>query len=122
MEESMTEKRYYVDVNEAIIDSKTRRQYTGVEDIADKLNELYTSNLAQGEIISKQIEQIEALENDYFSIRDIASELKKENEQLKQQLAHHTRMHEWFRNEAYLLQNKLDNREDEIRRLKGDVE
>ena len=48
--------------------------------------------------------------------------LEKENEQLKQQLAHHTRMHEWFRNEAYLLQNKLDNREDEIRKLKGDVE
>ena len=52
----------------------------------------------------------------------LLNELNEENEQLKQQLAHHTRMHEWFRNEAYLLQNKLDNREDEIRRLKGDVE
>ncbi len=50
------------------------------------------------------------------------NDLYEENEQLKQQLVHHTRMHEWFRNEAYLLQNKLDNREDEIRRLKGDVE
>ena len=48
-------------------------------------------------------------------------DLLNENKQLKQQLAHHTRMHEWFRNEEYLLQNKLDNREDEIRRLKGDV-
>lgn len=54
-------------------------------------------------------------------VLDMLNFLNEENEQLKQQLAHHTRMHEWFRNEAYLLQNKLDNREDEIRRLKGDV-
>ena len=50
------------------------------------------------------------------------NELIEENRQLKKQLDYHTRMHEWFRNEAYLLQNKLGNREDEIRRLKGDVE
>ena len=56
------------------------------------------------------------------SVVDLLNQLHEENEKLKQQLAYHTRMHEWFRNEAYLLQNKLDNREDEIRRLKGDMD
>lgn len=45
----MTEKRYIVDVDEAIIDTKTNREYTtwdisGVEDICDKLNNLTEEN------------------------------------------------------------------------------
>ena len=45
----MNEKRYYVDLDEAIIDSNTNREYStwdisGVEDIADKLNELNDEN------------------------------------------------------------------------------
>lgn len=45
----MTEKRYSVDLDEAIIDNKTHREYTtwdisGVEDICERMNELYDEN------------------------------------------------------------------------------
>lgn len=83
----------------------------------------------QSKCITVQKARIKDLEKENEQLKHDATVLiqsnqdyRKENEQLKKQLARHTRMHEWFRNEAYLLQNKLDNREDEIRRLKGDVE
>ncbi len=112
-----------------IYDGNTKSSLSDIE-VCDLLNELNDEN----EQLKSRIEHLErkiqrernGTQKQYVKWEKEAEtkikELSEENEQLKQQLAHHTRMHEWFRNEAYLLQNKLDNREDEIRRLKGDVE
>ena len=79
----------------------------------------------------EDIKRLEALYHyrGYIGSGDVKKEyyrmeklLRAENEQLKQSLDYEQRMHEWFKNEAYLLQNKLDNREDEIINLKKENE
>jgi len=61
----MTEKRYYVDVDEAIIDSKTKREYStwdisGVEDITDRLNQYADEN----EQLKKENHELKAILQD----------------------------------------------------------
>ena len=76
--------RYYVDVDEAIIDSETRRQYetwnlVDIEAICDKLNE-YEDGLERKE------REINALDNNwkimYDEAKEVIKELEKENNDL----------------------------------------
>ena len=70
-----------------LVDNVTGKEYeSNFEEIVDLLNE--------------QHERIEDYNVALKTLQDLADKKIKENEQLKQQLAHHTRMHEWFRNEA----------------------
>ena len=120
----MTEKRFWYDFEDCngakIVDFKEDKEYSletigDFQTIEELLNNLHEENQSLKRTIEDNIDS-------FKRSRSRRIQAEEENEQLKQQLAHHTRMHEWFRNEAYLLQNKLDNREDEIRRLKGDAE
>ena len=65
----MAEKRYIVDVDEAIIDTKTNREYTtwdisGVEDICDKLNNLTEENEELKTIRSDLICELDIVQNE----------------------------------------------------------
>ena len=123
----MTEKRFTVNY----------RENTRLYEVKDNLHILNCGGFAIEYNAKKCCEELNALHEENEQLKSVIDKcvdtdletsintvfkLAKKNEQLKKELAHHTRMHEWFKNEAYLLQNKLDNREDEIRRLKGDVE
>ena len=91
----MTEKRYIVDVDEAIIDTKTNREYTtwdisGVEDICDKLNNLTEENeqlKSEKKDMQILINTISDQRNEFHrAVRENANrvgKLEKENEQLK---------------------------------------
>ena len=101
------------DQNQAIVDL-----YDGSKYWSDKATEKIKELEKENEQLKNKLKFFNELNKPYGAII-------KENEQLKQSLDYEQRMHEWFKNEAYRLQNKLDNREDEIINLKkriGDVE
>ena len=91
----MSEKRYIVDVDEAIIDTKINREYTtwdisGVEDICDKLNNLTEENEQLKQRNTNQYNQLNKLwgliqAKDWETLSAMDNQMKEDEERLQRE-------------------------------------